>query len=114
MNQYSELEKDLKLNANPEKAIILKRFFKTGPGGYGEGDSFLGIIVPTQGAIAKKYLDLKLTDLQRLIKSKFHEARLIAVFILVHQYKKAIPEDKKNLVDFYLKNKAYNEQLGLG
>src|SRR5205823_4003322 len=54
-----------------------------------------------------KYFDLKLNDLQKLIKSKIHEARLIAVFILVHQYKKASPENKKNLVDFYLRNKSY-------
>ena len=107
MSTFAGLEKDLKLNANPEKVLILKRFFKTVPGGYGEGDSFLGIIVPTQREIAKKYRDLKLTDLQKLIKSKFHEVRLIAVFILVHQYKKAAKEDKKKLVDFYLKNKNY-------
>src|SRR5438034_11181658 len=107
MSTFAELEKDLQSNANPEKAIILKRFFKTGPGGYGMGDTFLGIIVPTQREIAKKNLDLKITDLQKLIKSKFHEARLIAVFILVHQYKKADRDDKKKLVDFYLRNKSY-------
>jgi 3-methyladenine DNA glycosylase AlkD len=107
MNQLSKLFSEIKRNANPEKAIILKRFFKTGPGGYGEGDTFLGIIVPVQREISKKYFDLKLTDLQKLIRSKIHEARLIALFILVHQYKKSAPENKKRFVDFYLKNKSY-------
>ncbi len=106
MNQLSKLLSEVKKNANPEKAIILKRFFKTGPGGYGEGDTFLGIIVPAQREIAKKYFDLRLADLQKLIRSKFHEARLIAIFILVHQYKKSSPENKKKFADFYLKNKS--------
>lgn len=106
-SRLSEIVADIELHANPEKALILKRFFKTGPGGYGEGDTFLGIVVPLQREIGKKYQDLKLPDLQKLIKSKIHEARLIALFILVHQYKKAALTHKKKFVDFYLKNKAY-------
>jgi len=107
MSMFAEIESDILAHANPLKALILKRFFKTGPGGYGEGDTFLGIIVPVQREIGKKYYNLKLSDLQKLIKSKIHEARLIALFILVHQYKKAALDDKKKYVDFYIKNKSY-------
>lgn len=93
---------DLNNLKNPEKARDLQRFFKTGKGEYGEGDIFLGIVVPLQRRVAKKYLDLSLDDLQKLLDSKIHEYRLTALFILVAKFKKA--ENKKEIVDFYLKN----------
>lgn len=93
---------DLEKLKNPERAKISKRFFKTGAGEYGEGDEFLGITVPLKRKVAKKYKDLDLSDLQELLNSKIHDFRQIALFILVAQYKKA--EDKKGIVDFYLKN----------
>ncbi|MBR9699903.1 DNA alkylation repair protein [Candidatus Woesearchaeota archaeon] len=96
-----QLTKDLKDLANPKKKKILQRFFKTGKGEYGEGDIFLGVMVPEQRKIAKKYKDLPLKDIQSLLNSKIHEHRLVALFILVGQYSKS--KDKK-YVDFYLKN----------
>ncbi|OGJ52190.1 DNA alkylation repair protein [Candidatus Peregrinibacteria bacterium RIFOXYB2_FULL_32_7] len=110
------LQSDFKKLANPEKAKILAGFFKTGKGEYGEGDIFLGIIVPEQRKIAKKYQNLDLKDLQKLLNSKIHEERLTALFILVDQYQRAkkdssfakATEDReqlqKKLIDFYLKN----------
>ncbi|OGK47890.1 DNA alkylation repair protein [Candidatus Roizmanbacteria bacterium RIFCSPLOWO2_01_FULL_40_13] len=99
-----ELRKDLHKLANPEKAKLLQRFFKTGKGEYGEGDIFLGIMVPQQRKIACKYKNLKLSEIQRLLQSKIHEERLTPLFILVEQYKKADYADKKKIFDFYLKN----------
>ncbi len=55
-----QLKKDLLDSANPEQAKIVQKFFKTGKGEYGEGDIFLGIKVPIQRKIAKKYLGLGL------------------------------------------------------
>ena len=82
-------------------------YFKTNKREYGEGDIFIGVKVPVQRKLAKKYLDLALSDIQRLLKSKTHEHRLTALFILVDQYKRGNEVAKKKIVDFYLKNKKY-------
>ena len=100
----SLLKKDLHKLANPEKAKLLQRFFKTGRGEYGEGDVFLGIIVPNQRKIAGKYKFLNLKDIQYLLNSKFHEERMVALFILVEQYKKGDELLRKKIFDFYLNN----------
>lgn len=101
----SLLKKDLQKLADPARAKILSRFFKTGKGEYGEGDVFLGIKVPEQRKMVNKYGDLTFTEIQSLLNSKVHEERLIALLILVHQYQKL--ENKKEVVDFYLKNTKY-------
>jgi 3-methyladenine DNA glycosylase AlkD len=97
-----ELEKRLKEKENKEKAKILQRFFKTGKGEYGEGDIFLGIVVPEQRKIAKEFKDLELKDLKELLDSKIHEKRLIALLILIEKYK--ISDDKNKIFDFYMSN----------
>src|ERR1035437_7735365 len=97
----TEIKKDIKKNANPQKAVLLQRFFKTGPGDYGEGDRFLGIMVPVQRSIAKKYKELSLKEIKELLHSKFHEERLIALFILVEQFKKGDEQKKEDIFTFY-------------
>ena len=99
-----ELKKELKIMANPEKAKLLQRFFKTGKGQYGEGDIFLGIIVAEQRKIAKKYSNLKINEIQNLLSSKIHEERLISLFILIQKYKKSDEKQKKQIFNFYLSN----------
>ncbi len=98
------LRKEICEAANPAKAKVLRGFFKTGKGEYGEGDIFLGIVVPEQRKIAKKYYELTLEDLQKLINSKIHEERLISLFILVDKYKKASESEKEKIYEFYLAN----------
>ena len=89
------------------QAKILQRFFKTGKGEYGEGDIFLGIKVPIQRKLAKKYLGLKLNDIQKLLNSKIHEERLVGLLILVSQYNKTRDSKKKReIFYFYLNNTA--------
>ncbi len=94
--------------ADPGKAKILQRFFKTGEGEYGEGDIFLGIVVPKQRKLVKKYWKgITLADLDRLIKSKIHEERLIALLILVAKFQKADDILKNQIYNFYLSHTKY-------
>jgi len=104
MSTAIQLKKEL-ASKKSAKAELLQRFFKTGPGEYGEGDIFLGVMVPEQRKTAKKYTDLKLIDLQRLLRSKIHEERLTALFILIHQFEKAKGIARKRIYDFYFKNR---------
>ncbi len=99
-----ELKKELLDLSDDEQAKNLQRFFKTGKGEYGEGDIFLGIKVPVQREIAKKYSGMGLNKLQELIKSEIHEHRLVSLIILCEKYKKADDENKGNIFEFYLKN----------
>jgi len=82
------LTSDLQKLRNPTKASDLQRFFQTGPGGYGEGDRFLGIAVPTVRSVARKYPTLELSEIEELLKSEFHEIRFCGLVILTEQYKK--------------------------
>ncbi len=97
-----ELKAEMDLLRNPVKAKILQGFFKTGKGQYGEGDIFLGIVVPELRKLSKKHENLSLNELQELLDSKIHEHRLISLFILINHYKKS--GKKKEIADFYLKN----------
>jgi 3-methyladenine DNA glycosylase AlkD len=120
MNASNKIKKELRSVGNKEKAKILSGFFKTGPDQYGEGDVFLGIAVPVQRKIAKKYYDLPLREVVKLLHSKEHEFRLTALIILVEQFMRARrrPEDnsivtpksttgaliRKKIFDTYLTN----------
>ena len=99
-----KIKEDLEKAANPEKVNIYQRFFKTGKGEYGEGDIFIGLTVPKQREIAKKYVSLDLNDVKDLLSNKVHEYRLTGFLILVYKFEKADEKEKKNIVEFYLKN----------
>ena len=99
-----ELQRETRKLRNTERAKNLQRFFKTGKGEYGEGDKFYGLTVPVCHQLTKKYKDLTLLEVQKLIKSKVHEERLIALLILVYQYQKGDINTKENIFKFYLKN----------
>jgi 3-methyladenine DNA glycosylase AlkD len=90
--------------SDPDRAKNLSWFFKTGKGQYGEGDIFLGIPVPKQRKVAKKYVNLSLDDLQELLNTKIHEYRFTALVILVSKYRKAEEMGKKEIFDFCLRN----------
>jgi len=99
------LKKELKDRASPRKAKILQKFFKTGPGEYGEGDVFLGITVPDIREVAKKYICLKIEDVVKLLHSKIHEDRLTALLIMVNKFQTG--NDKEKIYNLYLKNTKY-------
>ncbi len=97
------LRGDLEKLSNKYQAKILQRFFKTGKGEYGEGDIFLGIKVPIQRKVAKKY-NLKLSEIKELLNSKIHDHRMVALFILIDKFKKGNEKEKNEIFGFYLNN----------
>ena len=101
---FEDIVEDLDALRDPEKARVLSRFFKTGTGEYGEGDIFLGIPVPLQRKIARKYPGLSLDDTHRLLSSKIHEHRLVALLILIFKYRRSDGQGKSEIFNFYLQN----------
>lgn len=107
MSTFAALNRDLKRPASPAKAKASAWFFKTGRGQYGEGDAFLGVTVPEQRRIAKKYRDLPLVDVLKLLKSKYHEHRLTAVLILGDQFRRGDEKKRRDVARAYLQSKKY-------
>lgn len=93
--------------ANEEYAAISRRFFKTGPGEYGEGDQFIGIRVPVLRKLAKEYRELSIRNTDSLLMSPIHEERLLALLILIHCYKKGDDITKQEIYDLYLKRTRF-------
>lgn len=102
--------RELRRMARRDKAEYLPGFFKAVPGGYGEGDQFLGVVVPDQRKIAKRFRQVSRGAIQGLLDSPWHECRLTGLFILVDQFDRAIegkqadPVLAESIVDFYLAN----------
>jgi len=106
----NDLRKEIQKKANKKKAKNLQGFFKTGKGEYGEGDLFLGVVVPELRKIAAKYKHLAVSDLGKCISSKFHEERLTTLLILVEKFKELsfdAAQDKLKIYNFYLENRKY-------
>lgn len=98
-----KIDAALKKNSDKEKAKILARYFKTGKGEYGEGDVFLGVVVPKLRVISKEFWkDITIGEIQYMLKSDIHEKRLLALLMLIEKYKKADETGKKNIFDIYL------------
>lgn len=97
-----EVKQELRNHINPEKAAFYPRFFKSGPGQYSEGDKFLGVTVPSTRVVAKKYYNLSLVVIEKLLMSEWHEDRLLALILIVNQFKKADQIKQKELYEFYL------------
>jgi 3-methyladenine DNA glycosylase AlkD len=93
--------------ADPKSAIVLRRFFKTGKGEYGEGDEFLGIRAPKMRKAAETCRELGDTDLDILLRSCIHEHRLLALMVLQLQYRDADPKRRNSIHRFYLKRTKY-------
>ena len=103
------MKSELLAAGNATKAKELARFFKTGKGSYGEGDVFIGVTVPVNRAIAKKYLHLSPESLTELLHSEIHELRLAALLCMVEQYKSPHSSDtlRQSIVDTYINNTLY-------
>ncbi len=100
-------QKELRSFGDKSKGEFLRRFFKTGKGEYAHGDVFLGITVPQTRAVAKKYSGIPLSDVQKIISSKFHEERLLALLILVQKFSTGNELERKIIFDFYFDNMRF-------
>lgn len=98
-----ELQDELNGHEDPARAVHAQRFFKTGKGQYGEGDIFIGLRVPLTRKICKKYKDLPVGEIEKLLESPIHEHRLAAVIIMTESAKRANDVLRKALYDLYLR-----------
>lgn len=105
----NEIKSALQNLSNSEKKEYMPKFFKAGKGEYAEGDQFIGVTVPNQRIVAKEFEPkISLIQLEELLSSPIHEHRHCALFILVSKFDKSKnPEEKEEIVQFYLKNKKH-------
>ena len=103
----ADIHKALEEYSTPRKRDFLPYFFKTGKGQYGEGDKFLGVVVPDTRRVAKKYKETSYKEITRLLESEYHECRLCALLMLVERFKKVRADYRKEIFDFYLSKTNY-------
>ena len=102
-----EIQNTLVSLSNSEDGLFLQKFFKTGPGQYGEGDLFRGIRVPVLRKLTQAYKDISLEQAELLLHSEFHEDRLLALLMLVRMFSAANETLKLDIHRLYLKNTPY-------
>jgi len=104
---YKNVQKAFRDQADPARAKMCERYFKTGKGEYAEGDKFLGLTNPMMRNTARKFYGLPLPEIEKLITSPYHEERVATLVIALHQFKKGDEKVKKSIFDFYLANTKY-------
>lgn len=104
---HQKTQEALREIADPTIAKHSKHYFKTGSGEYGEGDQFLGIRVPRIRKVAKRFKELPLPEVEKLLHSDFHEERLCALIILVYKMRKADAQEQQTIFKLYLSNTDY-------
>jgi 3-methyladenine DNA glycosylase AlkD len=104
----ASIRRELRKYRSEEKANVLRRFFKTGPGEYGEGDVFIGVMVPHQRAVAAKfYKATTVPELLELLRSPVHEERLTSLIMLVRKFTIGSDDEKRRIYEAYRKNTRY-------
>lgn len=99
-----QVQQRLRALADPARAAGSLRYFKTGPGEYGEGDRFIGIAVPELRRLSREFSQLPLPELQRLLESPWHEERALALLIMVRQYQRSDAAARRSIYEMYLQN----------
>jgi 3-methyladenine DNA glycosylase AlkD len=102
-----DIQRRLQKIGNKKHAAVSQRFFKTGPGEYGEGDIFIGIRVPVLRKLVKEYKDLPVSEIKILLRSPIHEERLLAILLFVRTFEKGNDDIKKTIYDLYLKSTEF-------
>lgn len=103
----AHIQKDLSAAADPRIAAVSRRFFQTGPGEYGEGDVFRGIRVPVLRKLSRKYQDIDLNEAEQLLRSPYHEDRLLALFLLIRLFVQADESARRKIYNLYLKRSRF-------
>jgi 3-methyladenine DNA glycosylase AlkD len=103
----SGIRKALTQLGSKERAEVSRRYFKTGPGQYGEGDIFLGLNAPQLRGLAAEHQALATGDVLLLLESAVHEERMLALLILVRAYSKGDPAAKRQIYETYLANTRF-------
>jgi len=101
-------ERAVRKYADHERAKNLARFFKTKKGEYGEGDIFIGVTVPQVWKVAHAYEGLELGEVKKLLHSKTHEIRFLALIMLVERYTTGDRHDRDAIVRCYC---AYTSRI---
>lgn len=105
MTIIDQWQKELDGVARPEKIAALSGFFKTGPGEYGEGDQFIGVTVPDNRSVARRYAEQPIEVFNTMLLSPVHEHRLSALLAMVHSYERTKdPERRRAIIDAYIAN----------
>ncbi len=107
MNTPAAIHRRMRELADPAIAEHSLRFFKTGPGQYGEGDRFMGIRVPVVRQVAREARDLPLDQVVQLLRSEWHEERLLALVILTLQFARGEQGNQgrqRRIYELYLDN----------
>ena len=106
METIDLVKNDLNSFNDKKRGADLLKFFQVFPGGYGEGDKFIGVTVPNQRAVSKKYFkEISIHEIEKLLSDEIHEYRLTATFMLVLKYQKEKDENRKQeIVDTYIRN----------
>jgi 3-methyladenine DNA glycosylase AlkD len=98
----AEARRGLRKHARPERVPILQRFFKTRRGEYAAGDRFIGVKVPAIRAVCRECTGAPLAEVRKLLRSRIHEERLLAVLILVQIFRKSSVLEQRRIYTFYL------------
>ena len=107
MPTSTDVKKALMVLEQPERVPFAARFCKTKPGQYGEGDQFLGLSMPQQHAVAKRFSALGAEDVVRLVQDPYHECRMTGLLIWVNQSRRAGPAIRTELAEQYVANRQY-------
>jgi 3-methyladenine DNA glycosylase AlkD len=107
MSDYFLLRQEIRKLSSPKRAKIFSRFFKSGKGEYAEGDVFLGVPVPLLRNIARKYEQIKHEDVLRLLQSRYHEERFVALVVWSNQFSKGDKLIRIKIFKDYLKFKSF-------
>jgi hypothetical protein len=104
MNTVAEMRKAVRDLGHPARAANLQRFFKTGPGEYGEGDLFLGLTVPQVRSLVRRFHPAEFPAIAAILRSPYHEERLLGLLLLVERYRKGSEAHRRAAYRLYLRS----------